>query len=44
MKQGYVVPLTEATAFHGARLSISYELPIADALVLAIARMNEAVL
>lgn len=42
MKQGLVVDLDTSTALSAARLGIDYKLPLADSVILATARFNEA--
>ena len=44
MQQGRVVELDASTAFRAARLSLDHHLPMADGVMLATARMNNAVL
>jgi predicted nucleic acid-binding protein len=44
MEQGAVVDLDRVTALEAARLSLLHRLPMADSVVLATARRNDAVL
>lgn len=44
MKAGKVVEISERIALVGAQLSLSLRLPMADSLILAVARQYEAVL
>ena len=42
MKQGLVVNLDISTALSAARLGIEYKLPLADSVIMATARINDA--
>jgi predicted nucleic acid-binding protein len=44
MKQGKIVEIDESLALSAAKLSADLKLPMADSLILATARANEAVL
>lgn len=44
MRQGVVKEIHEPTALHAAQLSIQHRLPMADSLILAIAKENNATL
>ncbi len=44
MRQGRVVPLDDALALEGARLSVAERLPMADSIILATARAHRATL
>jgi predicted nucleic acid-binding protein len=44
MHHGTVVPVTEDQALNAALLSIRHHLPMADSLILAVARTHEATL
>jgi predicted nucleic acid-binding protein len=44
MKQGRIIDLDETIAFRAARLSLQHQLPMADALIYATARLQKAVL
>ncbi len=41
---GHIADVTAEVALHAAQLSIRYRLPMADSLILAIARLNHATL
>lgn len=43
MQQGRLVDLDAATALTAARISIEHKLPVADSIILATARLHEAV-
>jgi predicted nucleic acid-binding protein len=43
MRQGSVVPLTEELALSAARLSVAHKIPMADSIILATARANDAI-
>jgi len=42
MREGVVMPIDEELALNGAKLSLTYQLPMADALILACARARKA--
>ena len=44
MQQGQVVDLDSRTALSAARISIDHQLPMADSVILATARLNNALL
>jgi toxin FitB len=44
MGQGQIVDITSPVAVDGARLSLHYQLPMADSMILAIAYATDAVL
>jgi len=44
MQQGKVVDLDSRTALSAARISIDHQLPMADSVILATARLNNALL
>ena len=44
MQQGKVVEMDSRTALSAARISIDHQLPLADSVILATARLNNAVL
>ena len=44
MQQGKIAELDSRTALTAARMSIDHQLPMADSLILATARLNSAVL
>ena len=44
MEEARVVDVGESIALHAARLAIAHKLPMADSLILATARENDAVL
>ena len=44
MQQGHIVDLDPAIALSAARISLEQELPMADSVILATARMNRATL
>lgn len=44
MQQGQIVPLTVETSLLAAKLSVEYRLPMADSLILATARQQNATL
>jgi toxin FitB len=44
MQQGHVMELDSTVAISAARISIEHELPLADAVILATARLNKAAL
>ena len=44
MRQGRVVPLDDALALEGARLSVDHRLPMADSIILATALAHRATL
>lgn len=44
MRQGRVVPLDDALALEGARLSVEHRLPMADSIILATALAHRATL
>ncbi len=44
MQQGKIAELDSRTALSAARISIDHQLPMADSVILATARMNDAVL
>ncbi len=44
MKQGITVNLTDDLALQAAKISLEYKIPMADSIILATARANEAVL
>jgi len=44
MQQGKVVDLDSVTALSAARISVDHQLPMADAIMLATARLQEATL
>ena len=43
MKQGTTVDLTSGLALQAAKISLEYKIPMADSIILATARANEAV-
>jgi predicted nucleic acid-binding protein len=44
MQQGIVVELSDTLAIRAARISVEHNLPMADSIILATARQNNAVL
>jgi predicted nucleic acid-binding protein len=44
MKQGTTVNLTDELALQAAKISLEYQIPMADSIILATARTHEAVL
>ena len=44
MKQGTTIDLTDALALQAAKISLEYQIPMADSIILATARVKEAVL
>ena len=44
MKQGKIIEIDESLALSAAKLSAELKLPMADSLILAIARANDAIL
>lgn len=44
MKAGKVVDITERLALSAAQLSSTHQMPMADSLILAVARQNDATL
>jgi predicted nucleic acid-binding protein len=44
MQQSKVVDVSSSIALHAAKLSYTHKLPMADSLIYATARMNEAIL
>jgi len=43
MKQGKVVDLTFEIALQSAKTSLEYKMPMADSIILTVARLNEAI-
>ena len=44
MQKGHLAGVTESLAIEAARLSIEHRMPMADSMILATARLNDAVL
>ncbi len=44
MKQGITINLTDDLALQAAKISLEYKMPMADSIILATARVHEAVL
>jgi len=44
MKQGTTIDLTDELALQAAKISLDYQIPMADSIILATARAHEAVL
>jgi predicted nucleic acid-binding protein len=44
MKQGITINLTDELALQAAKISLEYQIPMADSIILATARAHEAVL
>ena len=44
MKQGTTIDLTDELALQAAKISLEYQIPMADSIILATARAREAVL
>ena len=44
MKQGTTVDLTDDLALQAARISLEYKIPMADSIIVATARVHEAVI
>jgi predicted nucleic acid-binding protein len=44
MKQGTTIDLTDELALNAAKISLDYQIPMADSIMLATARAHEAVL
>lgn len=42
LRQGLVIPLTEDIALSAARLGVAHKIPMADSIILATARANNA--
>ncbi|RPI19369.1 MAG: type II toxin-antitoxin system VapC family toxin [Ignavibacteriae bacterium] len=44
MQQGHVIPVDELISINAAKLSVEYKLPLADSIILATAKSQNAVL
>ena len=44
MKQGFTINLTDDLALQAAKISLEYQIPMADSIILATTRAHEAVL
>lgn len=44
MKQGTTIDLTDELALNAAKISLEYQIPLADSIILATARAHQAVL